>query len=133
MEKEVICLDTSVLIDFFRKTKKENSFLVQLRKRDKSFVVSVVTEFEVYCGSTNQQKQFWDTVFQQIRILSFEDNAKESALEIHKNLKQRNKLIEIPDIFIEATAKAHKLKLATLNIKHFERIEGLELITPTTL
>ena len=27
-----------------------------------------------------------------------------------------------------ATAKAKKLQLATLNVKHFERIEGLEII-----
>jgi tRNA(fMet)-specific endonuclease VapC len=44
-------------------------------------------------------------------------------------LKQKSKLIEIPDLFIGATAKAHSLKLATLNERHFSRIEGLELIS----
>jgi predicted nucleic acid-binding protein len=30
MANELICLDTSVLIDYFRKTNKENSFLFEL-------------------------------------------------------------------------------------------------------
>lgn len=39
-----------------------------------------------------------------------------------------NELIEIPDLFIGATAKYHNLKLATLNTKYFKPISGLQLI-----
>ena len=49
----------------------------------------------------------------------------EKAIEIYKNLKLKNKLIELPDIVIAATAVANNLKIATLNKKHFDRIEGL--------
>jgi tRNA(fMet)-specific endonuclease VapC len=47
MANELICLDTSVLIDYFRKTNKENSFLFELTKRYSRFAVSAITEFEI--------------------------------------------------------------------------------------
>ena len=37
-------------------------------------------------------------------------------------------LIELRDLFIAASALAHDLPLATLNIKHFERVDGLVLV-----
>jgi len=44
-------------------------------------------------------------------------------------LKSKNKLIELSDLLIGATAKAYNLKVATLNVKHFENIDGIDLIT----
>ena len=67
MEKQIICLDTSVLIDYFRRVNKSKSFF-------------------------------------------------------------KNKLIDKPDLMIAGTAMANKLKLAILNLKHFERVDGLELV-----
>ena len=37
-------------------------------------------------------------------------------------------LIESEDLLIAATALANQMKLATGNVKHFNRIEGLELV-----
>lgn len=39
MESELICLDTSVLIDYFRKTNKKNSFLAELTQKYSHFSV----------------------------------------------------------------------------------------------
>lgn len=41
--------------------------------------------------------------------------------------RKKNKIIEFRDIFIAATAITNDMPLSTLNIKHFERIDGLEL------
>ncbi len=128
MENELICLDTSILIDYFRKTNKENSFLAKLIRSYSLFAVSIITEFEIYCGSTEEQTKFWDEFFQNITILPFDGNANSEAISIYKALKKEGNLIEIPDLFIGATAKAHRLKIATLNQKHFKKIKGLELV-----
>jgi tRNA(fMet)-specific endonuclease VapC len=128
MASELICLDSSVLIDYFRKTKKENSFLFQLTQQNYVFAVSVITKFEVYSGSTDNQIPFWNSIFTNFKIIPFDESANEKAIEIYKDLKKRNKLIEIADLLIGATAKAHHLKLATLNKKHFERIDDLTLL-----
>jgi len=126
--EEVICIDTSILLEYFRKTKKGNSFFYQLIEKNLVFTVSVITEFEIYCGSTDQQVEFWDKLFKNIKVIPLDQKVNREALKIYKDLKKRSKLIEMPDIFIAATAKAHNLKLATNNKKHFERIKGLELM-----
>ena len=129
MENELICLDTSVLIDYFRKTKKENSFFYNLSNGYSQFAVSVITEFEIYCGVKPDQRSFWDNLFSQFQILPFDSQTNKEAVQIYQSLKRKSKLIEMPDILIGATSKAHGLKLATINTKHFDRIEGLALIS----
>ena len=57
-------------------------------------------------------------------------NVAEIASSIAKKLKAENKIIEFRDIFIAATAIANNMPLTTLNIKHFNRIDDLELIEP---
>ena len=125
----MICLDTSILIEYFRKTKKENSTLYKLANEHESFAVSIITKFEIYCGcNSKEQLSFWEQLFLKFRIFPFDEISNEEAVKIYQELKKDNKLIELPDIFIGATAKVHKLKLATNNKKHFKRIKGLELL-----
>lgn len=128
MANELICLDSSILIDYFRKTKKENSFFFELSNQYSSFAVSVITEFEVISGSNQNQKEFWDKFFQRVLVLPFDSKVNEEAIKIYRELKRNGNLIDIPDLFIGATAKAYNLKLATLNEKDFVRIPGLEIL-----
>lgn len=55
-------------------------------------------------------------------------HANEKAIQIYQRLKSTGNLIDLPDLFIAATAIAHELPLATLNTKHFERITELILV-----
>ena len=61
MAKLLICLDTSVLIDYFRKENKSKTFFFKLAK-DHRFAISVLTKFEILVGSNEQQKEFWGRV-----------------------------------------------------------------------
>lgn len=128
MENEIICLDTSVLIDFYRKKVKEKSSFYQLTTKYNLFAASVITEFELLVGADTQQVEYWNKFFDRIILLPFDKAASNTAIEITKHLKAAIKLIEIPDIFIGATALANKMKIATLNTKHFERIPNLVII-----
>lgn len=128
MESELICLDTSVLIDYFRKINKKKSFFYEITSNYSLFAVSIITQYEIYCGCNEKQLSFWDSFFDKVVVLPFENAANLAAIEIYKNLKRKNKMIEVPDLLIGATAKANNLKLATLNLKHFSRIEGLDII-----
>lgn len=124
----MICLDTSILIDFFRKEKKENSLFFRLTQQYRIFTVSVITEYEIFVGSNQEQQEFWENFFSRIVVLPFDSASSQMAVHIFKDLKAKNKLIEIPDIFIAATAMQNNLPLATTNLKHFDRIEGLDLV-----
>jgi len=126
MAKENICLDTSILIDYYRKKNKSKAKLVELSKKYE-FSISVITKFEILNGTSKDQNQFWNTFFTKVTIIPLDNNEIEIASNIYKNLKKENKLIDIPDILIASTAISQKSKLATLNVKHFERIKGLKL------
>jgi len=128
MERELICLDTSVLIDYFRKTDKSNSFLYQLTQKNDSFAVSAITEYEIYVGSNDKQDHFWNQFFQMVTVLPFDSKVSTEAVKIYRRLKKQSQLIDIADLLIGATASAHTLKLATLNRKHFDRIGEIDLI-----
>jgi tRNA(fMet)-specific endonuclease VapC len=125
---EIICLDSSVLIDYFRKVNKSKSFFFELTKEYSLFAVSAITEYEIYSGSNKEQDIFWDQFFSKIISLPFNSEANRQAIKIERDLNLRNKGIDKPDILIAGTVIANKMKFATLNLKHFERIQGLEII-----
>ena len=128
MENQIICLDTPVLIDYFRKVNKSKSFFYELTKEYDLFAVSAITEYEIYYGSNVDQDLYWDNFFNKIISLPYNSEANRVTTRIERDLRQKNRLIDKPDIMIAGTAIANNIKLATLNIKHFERIAGLELI-----
>jgi len=96
---------------------KRNSFFFVLAGRHEKFAVSAITEFEIYIGSNS------------VISLPFNSEANRMAVKIYRSLKRKNLKIESPDLFIAASALTGNMKLATLNARHFSRIEDLVLIT----
>ena len=111
MENEIICLDTSVLIEFYRKTVKKNSVFYQLTKKYNLFDVSIVTGYEIMIGANAEQTEYWTDFFDRVTILQFDQAANHIAVEITKHLKATNKLIDVLDIFIGATSLSNNMKL----------------------
>ncbi|MGF7138299.1 type II toxin-antitoxin system VapC family toxin [Roseimarinus sediminis] len=130
MEKPLICLDTSVIIEFYRKTDKSKSFFFRLTEKYDRFAISSITEFEIFVGSKPDQDDYWDRLFSSMEKLSFDSQSNKIAIQIDRKLKKISKQIDIPDLMIAACAMANDATIATLNEKHFSRIEGLRLITP---
>jgi predicted nucleic acid-binding protein len=128
MAGKIVLTDTSVLIDFFRKTDKANSYLLGLVRQDYSFCISAITEFEIYTGATESQYQYWNDFLRKTQVLAFDKDVVKVAVELNRSLKKKRKQIGMADLFIAATAIDNKLPLATLNVKHFDRIDGLELV-----
>ena len=128
MENKIILIDTSILIDLFRKTDKTNSALIALVKKGYTYCISSVTEYEIYTGASLVQSDFWDDFLQRTEVLSFDKSVARVAVDINNDLKRRSKQISVPDLFIAATAISNNLFFATLNRKHFERIEGLNIV-----
>jgi predicted nucleic acid-binding protein len=129
MENKIICLDTSVLIDYYRKKDKSKTLFYKLTEQYSVFAVSAVTEYELYVGNSDEQNDFWNKFFMKIIVLPFDTESVKKSVAIYKQLKLKSKLIEVPDILIAGTVIKNNLTLATLNQKHFERIEGLNIIT----
>lgn len=69
-----------------------------------------------------------DNLLKGVDVLPFDEKAARKAAEIYHNLRLNNKMIAFRDIFIAAICIVNNLELATLNKKHFERIDGLSLL-----
>lgn len=125
---EVITLDTSVLISYYRSNDKKASFLFELAGKYK-FAISAIVKYEVFKGNKNQDP-FWTELLSDIPVLPFDDVCSKTAAEIYLDLKKRSKLIPTDDILIAATAISNNLPLATINVKDFSRMKNLNLLTP---
>ena len=128
MAVKIILVDTSILIDYYRKTDKEKSIWITLVRQGYLFAISAVTKYEIYSGATATQLTFWNNIFQTVNIIPIDEIVVDTAVSLNSFLKKKRKQIDIADLFIAATAVTHNLSFATLNRKHFERIDALHII-----
>jgi predicted nucleic acid-binding protein len=129
MADKKLMVDSTILIDYFRKTDKANSKLVSHFRNYDQLYISSVTEFEVVNGATQVHLQFWEGMLPRFTILEFDSKAARQAADIVAQLKIKRKTIDKPDLFIAATAVVNGLTLDTLNTKHFIHIDSLHLLT----
>ena len=128
MDDTRMVIDTTIFVEHLRKKNKLNSELAKLPNNSILFVSSV-TVFELLTGATDSEKKFdVEEVLSDVFIIEFDRSVAERAAKIYRNLKGKNLMIEFRDIFIAATALTHNLPIKTLNTKHFNRIDGLELL-----
>lgn len=128
MAKKLVLLDTSILIDYYRKTDKNNAVWLSLIRQDYDFAISVITKYEIYSGATSKQKSFWDRVFENIPVIPFDEDCADTSVAVNSALKRKRKQIALADLLIASTALTHNLPIATLNRKHFERIMELVIV-----
>ncbi|QXU42616.1 type II toxin-antitoxin system VapC family toxin [Pedobacter sp. D749] len=127
MADQIIMVDTSILIDYFRKKDKSKTRLFDLSQKSENLCISSITEFEIYTGAKGEQADFWKAMLSGFIVFPFDSDAALMAVEVQNKLKRHRKSIDKADLFIAATAIAHDLYFDTLNYKHFENIEDLKL------
>ncbi|MEO1451557.1 MAG: type II toxin-antitoxin system VapC family toxin [Bacteroidota bacterium] len=92
-------------------------------------LISVVTEWEVLAGARN--KQAYDSLRKALKRYNIIELGSEISQHAGILLKtyQLSHGMSIPDALIAATSIKYGLKLKTSNIKDFQFIPGLELMT----
>lgn len=128
MAGKKLMVDTSLLIDYFRKTDKNNARLVAHFKNYEQLYISSITEFEILNGAKHLHIDFWDGMLPRFTVLDFDSKVVRHAARITEQLKSKRKTIDKPDLFIAATAVAHGLHFDTLNTKHFTHIDKLLML-----
>ena len=122
-------IDTSIIIDLLRKENKEKSILFKIVDLY-NFHLSTIVEFELFAGAANEKKiKDINEILGICIIHPLSSEIVKEAVKIYQNLRQINQLIEIRDIFIAATSIVNSFPLITLNMRHFKRIDCLELIS----
>lgn len=122
-----ILVDTSIIIEHLRKQNRRKSILYDM-VGDYVLYIATIVEFELYAGAVDTQKQQdIAEIVSWCNVLPFTTDVARTAATIFRDLRTANQLIEIRDIFIAATALTYDLSLVTLNLSHFNRIDGLRL------
>jgi len=124
----MILLDSSILIELFRKKDKENTLFYSLAKTYTTLCISTITYYEIGIGNRKSHIDYWDKINDNLQILPFDKECSDNAITIYLDLLKTNKIIDLADILIGATALTHDIPIATLNDKHFNRIKGLEIL-----
>lgn len=132
MPEAVKILDTSTLSEIMKR--HDRRVLRHARrylKKHGRFTFSLLTRYEVlrglYAKGASRQIEEFELRCAASDILALTDPIVVRAARIYAQLRSEGRVIEDADILIAATALAHGLALVTENVRHFERIQGLEI------
>ena len=123
----MILLDSSVLIELFRKKDKKKTLFYRLSRSRNDMCISVITYYEIGIGNSPTHTEYWNRLCENLTIIPLDRQCADDAVSIYTDLRKRNKMIDLADLLIGATALSKDIPLATLNLKHFERIKGLDI------
>lgn len=125
-----ILIDTSIIIDYLRQKDKSKTLLYFFGSHHYQIYISIITHSESYAGKSIWERkaamEVLEKLLSNIEILPLEEKISKKAGQISAN----NNNLEIVDAIIAATAISHKLDLATLNVKDFEKIKNIKLFSP---
>jgi len=118
---ERILIDTDVLIEYVKGK-------IELPE-DNVYYISEITLYEFIRGTKDPSEA--KKILEEEFIVIWNDNRIiETASVIYRKLRKDGKQLSDADIIIASTAIVNRLKLWTLNKKHFERLKdfGLEIL-----
>ena len=127
--------DTNVIIDYLRGNENIKKKIVISLSMGDILTIPSIAYYEVMRGfkeseATKRLNNF-KMLLKNLQVLYLEENnmqALNMAARIYERLRKSGKLIEDNVIYIAATAIANDAVLVTDNIKHFSRVEGLNLV-----
>jgi len=118
-----ILIDTSAWIQFFRKKEPWYSAISMLMD-DKRICCSGIILAELIQGAKSEKEL---EVLRDFRhVFEFLDESTDlwqAAGELSNTLQRKGKSVGLSDCYLAASAKAHKVKILTLD-KHFDVIKG---------
>ncbi|MHA1343355.1 MAG: type II toxin-antitoxin system VapC family toxin [Promethearchaeota archaeon] len=133
----MIILDTSACIDYLDGNKKLKEVISE---QESLFHITSITIYEMNIGFERTKRKISESRYRELykpwlefisgmEIYSLGLKEAEKAAEIHDNLESKGQKIDDNDILIAGIMLANGItKIITKNIRHFEKIENLEII-----
>lgn len=126
-----VLIDTSVVIDAERRRAPLEALAGEQER-----AVSVVTASELLHGVHRasdpalrmRRHAFVESVLERLEPIPITARVARAHAEIWARLEADGTLIGAHDLWIAATAVAHGMRVATVNVRRFERVPGLELL-----
>ena len=124
-------LETTILIDYFRRLQKAIDYLDSLRNKGSEILVPQIVSAELFFGCRNAQeeKEIENFLSSYVVIINLSIEMMKKGAEL-KRTYGKSYECGLIDMLIASTALIKNAKLVTLNIKHFQMIEGLSVVKP---
>jgi predicted nucleic acid-binding protein len=123
----MIVADTDVLIDFLAGAEPASG-CVERELEHGRLLTTVITRFELLAGArSKRQKAAVRNVLSALPALPLEEAAADRAAEVRLALESKVGPIGMADSLIAGIVLQNGGMLLTRNVRHFERVEGLEL------
>jgi len=129
----MIALDTTAVIDIFKGEIKIKNLL---NKSQEQVVTTLINYQEIMFGLDlsnkvhKEEEKYYDEFFQDITVLSHEMEASKKGAEIFWKLRREGKNIGRFDCIIAGILLTNGVhKIITRNLKHFENIKELKVIS----
>jgi len=131
MEAARLVLDTDVIVDHLRG--RSRTIVDALDNFRCAITAITLYELRAVQELRAAQEQNLSGLTKRVQILSLDSNSAQQSADIWRSLASRGALIGLADILSAGICLANDLPLLTRNVEHFNRIEGLKLVTPDGL
>jgi predicted nucleic acid-binding protein len=122
-----VLLDSDILIDHLRGYEPARQYLKRFEAGEGQGYLSIITVAELAAGQMRQAEE--EAKVQRLLAL-FRHIDLDFAIAWRGGEIRRQYHTRLADALIAATALIHHLRLATRNLQHFTRIEGLQVEKP---
>lgn len=135
METIKTIIDTDLLIDLLRNQKEAIIFITNLEKKNCVLATTAINIFELHLGAHKSEEseknlQAINILVSRLSVLSLTSKAAQKAGHVYAQLERKGQPIGLRDTLIAAIALTRECSVATRNREHFNRISGLQIITP---
>jgi len=124
-------LDTNIITAFMKNDSAVVRKISDYLEVFDALTINIISYYEILrglkdLGKADKLRKF-EEFMQENELISIRKETVQKAAEIYAYLKKGGILIEDADILIASIALVEDLVLVTDNIRHFERIKGLEI------
>jgi len=133
MEITQVVIDTDILIDLLRNVKTTVNFLSEMERKGALLSTTNINAFELYHGAYKSKKREENLLatrklIDRLIIVKMGLKSAEVAGHIYADLEAKGQPIGLRDAIIGAITLTKGYALATRNVEHLKKIQGLTLI-----
>jgi len=129
-----ICVDTDVLVDYLRDREPGKTTFDNWRNKAEIYITSI-TIFELLLGahlSSKRQERVNEvqSLLDQCGLLLFDRDSAEKAAEKGAELRLKGHALDIRDLLNASICLSKNMAILTKNRAHYEKVDGLTVLTP---
>lgn len=128
----MVIVDTDVLIDAVEGGREPAATAVRELMLAGTLAVSAISVYELTQGSRTSPEQLekLQGFLSGAAVFDLTQDAAEMAASVNRYLEKRGERIGEPDTLIAGTCLDAGLPILTRNRRHFERVPGLQVLSP---